>query len=423
MRRVLALSAIGIGLPLAFLVAGVAGAAGDPEQERADAVVREAIPGATGRLVQGAGGEPKGRLTVALPDQVAVGRQGASREVNYADSGWRANIAAAVIADRVPSLIDFAVTDPVGRRPPEAANVWGGVLRLSPGDSASAQLRKLNSITAYEARRQAEANLAVLEAGLPEQAIRGKRVTVLPVEAEANRFAVGIDVEVTSLPGVHGRLGDFVNGLATGLVGSLDATVEGVAIRVMDSDGLEVGSWTVPRSGSGSLYLDPRLSATPALNVSLPFVSLTGGPQPTSSATGNGSGDNRPSLTAAFGLKSTRVIANYVQCPNTSCPGGGEVSPSGFLEIGHGRFLRFDTERAADTVKIIVARRSEPDDATVRTVAFGDATTRATGRRLWRFKLPRNVGGARRVQVDVDYVEGPSASFNVRVQPRRSACG
>lgn len=422
MRRGVTAAVIGIGV-VVLLVTAAAGATGDRGQGKADRVLREAIPGSTGRLVQGPGGEPQGRIAIALPDDVASASQGGGPSMSYADSGWRATIAAAAIAEGVPSLLDFTVTDRVGRRPTEAANFWTGVLRLQAGDSASGLLRKLNTISVDEARRQADENLAVLEAGLPARAITGKEVSVLPLDASANRFAVEIELQVASLPDIYDRLGDVTNGLATGFVGSLDATVEGLAIRVADAEGFEVGSWTAARVGSGTLHIDPRLPAVTTLDVSLPFVSLTGGPQPTSSAQGHTAGAGVPKLIAAFGLESTRVVAGFVGCGNSSCPGGGEVEPSGFLEIGPRRFLRFDTARAARTVRVIVARRMRSDDATVRVVAFGDATTRSSGHRLWRFKLPPDVSGAHRVQVDVDYVHGPSASFNVRVRPRSAASG
>jgi hypothetical protein len=107
---------------------------------------------------------------------------------------------------------------------------------------------------------------------------------VFPVGA--GTYAVEVDLQVSLLSDVAPHVGDVFLGMATGLAGAPIATVEGLAINVVDASGARGSVWINGRDGDGSGAGDPQLNPDDAHQAGVSFPNLTGGPALSTSENG-----------------------------------------------------------------------------------------------------------------------------------------
>jgi hypothetical protein len=112
--------------------------------------------------------------------------------------------------------------------------------------------------------------------------------------------------------------------------------------------------------------------------------------------------------TAADGVSGTSQCADYAYPLHFKCRLG--VKPHGLVKI--------DTQARARTVSASLIRAETLTDT--RYLDWKAGKKRADGKRVWRFRLPGNVGDAIALELDATYARGDS---NAQVGLRTRACG
>lgn len=266
---------------------GAGGVAASPDAALLASYTGSAIPGARSTLVTSnrTGGK---ELVVTLPAD-AAGESPDRSQAQVAHLGWLTGLVASSAATDQPDLTDFAARERDGSVPPGGANLWDGAVRVSPGSDPSSPSSSLDSVTVDVALRQMDANLAVLRKGLGELLVSDD-AGIASTDPKANRFGVTVDLQVTRMSDVTPFFGDIFDGLATGLVGGTDPLIEGMAIRVTDTDGLAAGVWRLPRIGLGSVAFDPSIEVPDVRPLTMGFTSLTGTNNPPAGGASSGIG-------------------------------------------------------------------------------------------------------------------------------------
>lgn len=193
------------------------------------------------------------------------------------DIGWKARLAASAVNNNDPSVKSFVAT--LGTNAPisDLSNSLHG--RFLPLSEMPA-MPNLDTISPDLAIKQLRSNVQSLTELLPTGAIVDQKVTLLPIDPSSNQFALSANITVLNRTDVTKFFGDFVNGLSTGLTGSLAQTsVEGLEIVVTFADGAPiVGSWQSTRSATGTLQFGDAANAPTRFQVTGQFQNLTGGP-------------------------------------------------------------------------------------------------------------------------------------------------
>jgi hypothetical protein len=299
------------------------------------------------------------------------------------------------------------VVDAHGEVTSMAENLWHKMLRSTPGEDASRVLKGLDSISQELAQEQASDNLNVLKAGLGED-VQSASAAVVPLGPPATRFGVTIDVRVTDLLKLNDHIGDLFDGLSTGLTGGVGSVIEGLAIRVADDQGRRLGSWSLPRIGDGTLFIDRALDASRGRLVTLPFASRTGGPQLLGSATGfsTAARDSRPIATFTVAGRSKSYRASYVDCGKPGCPTGRGADRSRPLTVLRGRSIRVTLQNRASDVS---ARLANPTKT---------LSVKRIDARHWHVRIPRGATG-RELDLNMDFAARPDASWGIALKYRR----
>lgn len=276
---------------VAVTAQGGAGPSVADEASAAASRIAAALPAAaTGLAPDGAGGyrvqiqEPIADLLSQLP--AAAPSDPDADLYAAAETGWKAQMATMLALDQAPDVTALEVAPAGGSVSPVAANFLHQTVRMAPGEHAGFDLQRSGSVSQADARRQLASNLAVLAGALPPDTLQTQRVTTIPLDPAAGRFALQVDLGVHAIAVLQDHLGDLLAGLPTGLVGDASATVEGLAIVVTDDAGQRIGSWQSARNGNGSMLWSRAIALPPTLTTTATFPNLIDGPPTSASASG-----------------------------------------------------------------------------------------------------------------------------------------
>ncbi len=270
------------------------------QTEEAQTPVSRALPGASATLTaspEGAGDtltvlvsraslhQPASNVTgFTVP---AAGERAEAFEAG--EAGWRIQMAGAYAASRNPAILQWTLAPTEGSLSAEATNLLHGVLRTAienpigwPSES------KIGSVGEKATVQQLESNIAVLKKATGE-IITDSAIETVPIGTTPATFGLQVDLRVHNLSELASHIGDVFLGLGTGLVGTPQATVEGLAINVVDDSGARASVWMNGRTGDGSaLGTNEALNPTNAHTIDAIFPVLDGGPDSQESANGNG---------------------------------------------------------------------------------------------------------------------------------------
>jgi hypothetical protein len=225
------------------------------------------------------GGNPRDALAADAPAEATTVADGYT--------GWRAELGAAYIASEDPALTRFVVHVADTNPSEEGQNFLHAALR-APGTPTvgGGTPTSVDSTSPEAATSQLRSNLKVLAGALPVGTIENAQTRVIFVDQANNAFGVEADIHVAALSDLQRHVGDITQGLKTGLVGDDNATVEGLAINIVDDSGLRAGVWINARDGSGMGATSPTLDLDAGLRADTKFPNLTGGPDTLSSIHG-----------------------------------------------------------------------------------------------------------------------------------------
>lgn len=255
-------------------------------------VIARAVPGAVARLTPAAiaGRQLTIRTTGAWPG-LTLGAGRATRvghhpsEAQAAEFGWRAEMAAAFVASRVPVVTSFAVQTPGRTIPPIATDWLNGPLRGAIGAAVGGGAsRSLDKLSTTEALAQLNSSLAVVRQAYGSGVQMRADAAIVPLTAKA--YGLQATIRVHRLAQLRPHIVDVIQGLQTGLTGNRSALVEGLAIVLVDDHGRQAGIWINARDGSGGNISAPTLTTAPSGTVDTTFPNLTGGPPTLGSANG-----------------------------------------------------------------------------------------------------------------------------------------
>jgi len=286
-RRLLAAAALGLLLIGGFALLRADGegavAAFVPGPAAVSADVRAVLTGADGELVSSSSGyNGEGQvLKVEVPREVALAK--ADDPFAVADAAWRVRVLAADLAAQVPGVTGYQLRSPSVSPATLSPTVLAELTGTLPPLAATEGLRRLGSVSADSARAQLESNIAVLRKHAPAIANVALQSLELPDAGEHVAFAVG--VESSDVEKLRPYLGDIFVGLQTGLVGSEDAVIDGLAITLSEGPTPVAGSWMATRALTGVALNSPKFEMPETLATTLPFVSSTDGPVPRAEAT------------------------------------------------------------------------------------------------------------------------------------------
>lgn len=284
MRR-FSYTVIAVILPPMCLLGLPSSASANAGQTHVSAIVNDYLPGATATVQPPVGSNSSGDvLAIALPSSAIPGGQNALQmQFVYHELGWKARIAAALVAQADPNVTSYTVTMATGDVPAAAFNDFhGGFMTDSQVSDPS-----LDSVSPSLALKQLQSNLDVLVAAMPSDSVTKAVASLLPSNASGNQFAVEADVSVNQASSLNGLYGDALMGLQTGLTGGPTSdVVEGVAIVVTTADGMPVfGAWHSARSRSGVMQFADSSNVSQSLQITTSFPNLTGGPSTIAAST------------------------------------------------------------------------------------------------------------------------------------------
>lgn len=194
--------------------------------------------------------------------------------------GWRAHLAAAVIAQGESDITRYAATSPASEMPLSdiAQNSLIGSLRGAPGDAIEPARPRLGTISQAAALAQESANLKAITAALPDGAVESSAVGVVDVAPADGLFALQITLQVKDLSALGDDYGDLLNGPSNGLAGGAGAGIEGIAVVISDDRGQHLGTWRTERGVTGITTRSPSLALPAAMALHATYTNSAGGP-------------------------------------------------------------------------------------------------------------------------------------------------
>lgn len=312
-------------------VDSVAQGAGNPSEVQ-DAITR-VIPNATAAVVAANGRQPQNKIVaVTLPDTSATEGASVSSQFTAAERGWRLRLATASLTSSNSDLVGFDAM-PASADPGPSQNYLRGTIRNDTSQDLAAGMTRLDTVPGDLALAQLDASLRTLSASMPSNTEWSSQVSVIPVGPGPDRFALEATISVTSLPALRDRYGDLLLGLATGLAGAPNATIEGLAVVVTDAGGERLASWRAERAHSGMMLATAGVHLPPTMTTSLNFENRTGGPAVPASAMGALSGKARlgsPIRVRSGGSEIRTHSGEVSTClPTAGCAGRRDTQESG----------------------------------------------------------------------------------------------
>lgn len=214
-------------------------------------------------------------------------RPGRGSSFATAELGWKAAVAAALAGATDPSIVGYTVMVPGATFTTAQQASLTGQIRGAAGLGEHSSLPKIGTVPLTSLVGQLQSNVKVLESALPSGTVLASNIVSIPLNASDDDYALEVDLKVTKLAALQDYEGDIVDGLGTGLVGGPTAPAEGLAIDVVDQQGLRAGWWSAVRAGTGSALADPQITLTGGAETAT-YPNLTGGPAPTVSVPGGG---------------------------------------------------------------------------------------------------------------------------------------
>jgi hypothetical protein len=246
-------------------------------------IVARVLPGAGAAVTSTANRDGSiETLEIRLPprDQPPSGSV-LERNLVYAEIGWKARLAFAVVTSHDRAITKYRVTYAHGSTPRAALDYYHGGSLPSHfvGTEPSTVDRKLDTLDVYEAEAQLRSSLAILRKALGIGAISGQQISVISIDPSHDQFALQVDISVRGPSVLIGHIGDVIDGLETGLVGGpITSLIEGFAVVVTAQGAPLIGAWAAPRSGTGSTDFAPSIRSTGDYAATRNFPDLTGGP-------------------------------------------------------------------------------------------------------------------------------------------------
>jgi hypothetical protein len=358
------------------------------------AQVQATIPGgASAEITPSWRGEELGGEQLVLTPSRESAEKKAADPFAYGDLAWRAEMLAASLATQIPDLRGYQLAAPDGLEiavPPSALGLVQGSL---PSPEAAAKLTDLGSIPESEALKQMASNLEVLERAMPSPAVSSTEVGVVPVDAASGRFALAVTVGTEAGEALLERSGDVLVGLQTGLVGSPDANVEGLAITVVEAGRPLAASWIATRAMAGTTMLAPGIELPAVQSTDVEFPNLTGGPEVEASGVGDESG--LPSLPTSerirlsSGGRSIYSAKGRLSTPEWSprTPGYHALRPRPRISVRPCSLVQISFTSPAHSVKLGVRKVTPEGDGTVG-VAQPIARQASDDGLVWEARLP-----------------------------------
>jgi len=286
--HLLAMAALGLLLLSGFILLKDGGqgasAASTPGHAAISADVQAVLPGTRGELITSTSGyNGEGRiLAVEVPRDLAVTEVGNPYAV--ADAAWRIRLLAADLAADAPDVTGYQLSSTGVSPAAISPAVVGELTGTLPPPAATQELRKLGSASPEATRAQLESNIAVLRKGA-SGAIDNVTIESLQLPDTAEHTAFAINVESGNVAKLKPFLGDIFVGLQTGLVGSENAVIDGLAIVLSEGSKPIAGSWIATRALTGAILSSPDFPMPESMAITLPFAASTNGPTPQGTAT------------------------------------------------------------------------------------------------------------------------------------------
>ena len=233
----LVLTAVAMIVPGAFTKAAFADPMPTSSTSTVTQIVDSLLPEATVTVTASTTTPSASTLSIQIPPNLnpVANSSAAQQNATYAEIGWKTEMATAIAATVDPAINSYSLSSSDGSVPSAAYNYYHGYIR-SP--SATSMDPRLDSISQAEAVQQLTSNINVLTSGLPAGSIDSSVVKVLPIGSSVSQFALQANIVISDSSVVTGRAGDFLEGLDTGLTGSLTSSlIEGLAIDVTTETG------------------------------------------------------------------------------------------------------------------------------------------------------------------------------------------
>lgn len=283
-------STIGVLIVTPLLLGLGSTASAAPGPANASAVVNDFLPGATATIQSAPSTSNSSAevLAIQLPSSaIPSGQTGLQLQFVYHEIGWKARVAASLVAQGDANVTSYTVTTASGNVPTGAFNDFhGGFATIG----AAIGEPELDSVAPTLAMKQLQSNLSALQGAMPPGSVTQAVATMVPSSPSGDQYVLEADVTIDQASSLVGFYGDVLQGLQTGLTGDpSSAVIEGLAIVVTTPDGTPVvGSWQATRSLSGVLQFADPSQASESLQVTTEFPNLTGGPSTAVGALGSG---------------------------------------------------------------------------------------------------------------------------------------
>jgi len=264
----------------AAVLSGV-GASADPTTEFTSEVVNNVLPEsgvAFNDLEPQFGGGRVLEVSLGQTDSEVVEFQ--HSKFWSAEVGWRAVMAAAVSADRDPSITTVAVNAGVDVEEPDDSLTTPVTFKENAqSPTLSAEAKNLGSADDALVMKQLDANSDVLLAHEPS--VEAVDISPVVLDQRSNALAYVVVVSVTDIPkdGATSFYGNVVNGMRTGLANGGDEDIlDGIAV-VIEQDSVPLAaSFVAARAGVGETLAADSVELPGAFIPSLEFRNVTGGP-------------------------------------------------------------------------------------------------------------------------------------------------
>jgi hypothetical protein len=228
------------------------------------------------------------QLDITLGTAIPTGSDSVQNRFAEEQTGWLAQLACSRAALADSTITAYSVLNPDGTIPSNSYDFLHGSVRATTGTSLLGDSSSLGNLTQAEAQSQMSSNLSVLKSALTPGTFLSDNLSTVTTGTADGDFALEVSVSVSSAGAVQAELGDFTEGLDTGLVGGLStALIDGVGVEVTAADGTPVlGAWTASLTGFGQLDFGSDSSPPSGLSATVTFPVLTGGPGTLSSGLG-----------------------------------------------------------------------------------------------------------------------------------------
>lgn len=201
------------------------------------------------------------------------------------DLNWRAAMVASLLGSNICNLSQYRVVAPdFNQSDQKFQDFRGGRIIVN-----STGVDRLHSLNRSEAGRQMDSTAVALKKYLPQGSVERVETAVVPLDIEANAFAVAFDVVTPDVALLKQKLLDVMLNPLTGLVAGVDPFVDGARVRVIGNDGrILIADWSTAQGGGTAEIATIGLDDANLRYRTFDVPNLTGGPTPGRSRVGGG---------------------------------------------------------------------------------------------------------------------------------------